>query len=206
MARPPGFDRSEVLAAVERLFRRTGYVGTSLDDISAATGLGRGSLYAAFGDKHALFLSALSDYCERSEADLVASLRGPDETALARLRAFLGASVHALFADADRLGCMAGRFAVELGGQDQAATARIRQDFDVLRDALVDCLSGAQRHGDLDPAAAPGPLANLILALVRGMEVLASTGAGEPELTAVVDAVLAGLPVPPGRTPLTDPA
>ncbi|MDI5904921.1 helix-turn-helix domain-containing protein, partial [Streptomyces sp. 12257] len=48
MARPRSFDPDHVLHAAERQFRTTGYNGTSVDDISAATGLGRGSLYAAF--------------------------------------------------------------------------------------------------------------------------------------------------------------
>ena len=47
MARPRSFDHDHVLHAAERQFRTTGYNGTSVDDISAATGLGRGSLYAA---------------------------------------------------------------------------------------------------------------------------------------------------------------
>ena len=91
MARPPGFDRAQVLEAVERQFRKTGYAGTSLDDLCAATGLGRGSLYAAFGDKHSLFLQAFGGYCDRNESWLEAALNGPDDQALCRLAMFLQA-------------------------------------------------------------------------------------------------------------------
>jgi len=56
MARPRSFDRDHVLHAAERQFRTTGYNGTSVDDISAATGLGRGSLYATFDGKHGVLL------------------------------------------------------------------------------------------------------------------------------------------------------
>jgi TetR/AcrR family transcriptional regulator, transcriptional repressor for nem operon len=62
MARPRKFDEAEVIAAARDQFWSTGYAGTSLDDLTAATCLGRGSLYAAFGDKHALFLTALDEY------------------------------------------------------------------------------------------------------------------------------------------------
>ncbi|MFE3271256.1 TetR/AcrR family transcriptional regulator, partial [Streptomyces sp. NPDC059215] len=55
MARPTSYDREAVMTAVERQFRSGGYAGTSVDDIGRAAGLGRGSLYAAFGDKHQLF-------------------------------------------------------------------------------------------------------------------------------------------------------
>src|SRR3954452_6976090 len=114
MARPPGFDRAQVLEAVERQFRKTGYAGTSLDDLCAVTGLGRGSLYAAFGDKHSLFLEALNGYCDRTESGFTAMMGGPDSEALDRLRCFLSTATTRVFDDSDRLGCMAGKFAVEL--------------------------------------------------------------------------------------------
>ena len=85
-----------VLRAVEEQFRATGYAGTSLDDVAAATGLGRGSIYAAFGDKHELFMRSLSEYCERNEASVAAALDGPDDTALERLHAFLLAQATSL--------------------------------------------------------------------------------------------------------------
>ncbi len=81
-----------VLQAIEEQFRATGYAGTSLDDVAAATGLGRGSIYAAFGDKHELFMRSLSEFCERTEARVAAALDGPDDTALERLHTFLLAS------------------------------------------------------------------------------------------------------------------
>jgi TetR/AcrR family transcriptional regulator, transcriptional repressor for nem operon len=196
MARPPGFDRREVLEAAERQFRKTGYVGTSLDDITAATGLGRGSLYAAFGDKHALFLSALTDYCDRSEAAVAESLRGPDDGALARLRGYLAEALSLVFGDEDHLGCMAGRFAVELADdQDPDAAARIRQDFDAMRGALADCVQAAQRHGDVAPGADPRELATLFLVFARGIDVLARTGSDQRELRAVADRIFDCLPL-----------
>jgi AcrR family transcriptional regulator len=60
--RPPGFDKDRVVQAIERQFRRTGYAGTSVDDIAKARRLGRGSLYAAFGDKGKLYLRTLEAY------------------------------------------------------------------------------------------------------------------------------------------------
>lgn len=197
MGRPPGFDRQEVLAAVEREFRKNGFDGTSLDDISAATGLGRGSLYAAFGDKHALFLAALGDYCDQDDACGAAALAGPDETAMERLRAYLIDSLDRQLNDPEQLACMASRFTVELAGRDQDATARLRQSFKAQRAALADCLRAAQRNGDLDPAAEPVTLATLLVVGFRGIGSLIGIGLDRGELVAVIDATLAGLPVPP---------
>ena len=54
--------RQRVVGAVRLLFNETGYHGTSVEDLSRATGLSKGSLYGAFGDKHGLFLRALDEY------------------------------------------------------------------------------------------------------------------------------------------------
>ena len=62
MARPRNFDPDEALDLARDVFWRNGFQGTSLDDITAATGLAKPSLYAAFGDKNALFLKVLDRY------------------------------------------------------------------------------------------------------------------------------------------------
>ena len=62
MPRPRKFDESDVVAAARDEFWLRGYAATSVDDLTSVTGLGKGSLYGAFGDKHGLFLRALDDY------------------------------------------------------------------------------------------------------------------------------------------------
>lgn len=62
MARPRSFDPDEALDAAREVFWQKGFQGTSLDDITTATGLAKPSLYAAFGDKEALFLKVLDRY------------------------------------------------------------------------------------------------------------------------------------------------
>ncbi|HEV3501006.1 MAG TPA: TetR/AcrR family transcriptional regulator [Bradyrhizobium sp.] len=69
MARPRSFDPDQALDLARDVFWRKGFQGTSLDDITAATGLAKPSLYAAFGDKNALFLKVLDRYHERIVAN-----------------------------------------------------------------------------------------------------------------------------------------
>jgi len=59
VARPRQFDEEKIIAAVRDLFWRQGYAATSLDDLMQVTGLGKGSIYGAFGDKRNLFLAVL---------------------------------------------------------------------------------------------------------------------------------------------------
>jgi AcrR family transcriptional regulator len=66
--------------------RVTGFAGTSIDEVAAATGLGKGSLYGAFGDKRQLYLRVFDRYCTEVPEATVRSLTGPDDGAYARLR------------------------------------------------------------------------------------------------------------------------
>src|ERR1700752_3519798 len=70
MARPRSFDEQSVLQAVRDRFWDAGYAATSLDDLMQVSGLGKGSLYAAFGDKHQLFLRALRSYADNTASEL----------------------------------------------------------------------------------------------------------------------------------------
>jgi TetR/AcrR family transcriptional regulator, transcriptional repressor for nem operon len=193
MGRPRSFDTVTVLQAIEEQFRATGYASTSLDDVAAATGLGRGSIYAAFGDKHELFMRSLSESCERTEARAAAALDGPDDTALERLHAFLLAAAQV----GTGTNCMATKFAVELEEQDPEARARAAQTFAALQRRLRDCVLAAQRNGDVEPSADADVLAGLLFTVTRGLQVMASAGQTADELEPVAEAAFRSLPFTP---------
>ena len=90
--RPRGFDPDAVLDRVIPVFWARGYEGASMEDLTAAAGLARPSLYAAFGDKRGLFLAALDRYAAtlgRGPVDALAGAEAPDSG----IRAFLDAPV-----------------------------------------------------------------------------------------------------------------
>ena len=70
MGRPRQFDEERVLRAIREQFWDAGYAATSLEDLMRVSGLGKGSLYAAFGDKHQLFLRALRSYNDANDSAL----------------------------------------------------------------------------------------------------------------------------------------
>ena len=194
MGRPRSFDTTTTLRAIEEQFRATGYAGTSLDDVAAATGLGRGSIYAAFGDKHELFMRSLDEFCQRNEAHVAAVLDGPDDTAVSRLHEFLLAA--AQVGDGGTAPkCMATKFAVELDKQDPKTRERVAQSFSVLRRRVRDCVLAAQRHGDLDPSADADVIAGLIWTATRGLDVMGSAGQTAEELEPIAEAVFRSLPL-----------
>src|SRR5262245_40801913 len=99
MPRPREFDEDSVLGAARDLFWSTGYAGTSMDGIAGVTGLGKGSLYGAFGGKRELFHRVFDDYCAQSVAGVRRGLDGPDDEAFARLAAHVRAVAAATAAD-----------------------------------------------------------------------------------------------------------
>src|SRR3954462_2574492 len=120
MARPRKFAEDDVVAAARDEFWNRGYAATSVDDLTAATGLGKGSLYGAFGDKHDLYLRTLDDYIASSLDDVAAQLRDPAYSAYDRLARHLRTQVKLLAADTERRGCMMAKSAAELAGVDGA--------------------------------------------------------------------------------------
>src|SRR3982074_3201949 len=118
MARPRGFDERQVLQAARDEVWSCGYAATSIDDVVAVTGLGKGSLYGAFGDKHALFLRGFDDYCTDAVNAVRDALRGPDAGADSRLRAHVLAVARSTGNDINRRGCLLAKGTAELAGND----------------------------------------------------------------------------------------
>src|SRR3981189_630300 len=92
MARPRQFDEEHVLHVIRDQFWNAGYAATSLEDLMRVSGLGKGSLYAAFGDQHQLFLRALRSYNDANDSALRTKLESAPR-AVDALRAFVMAPV-----------------------------------------------------------------------------------------------------------------
>ncbi|WP_086852231.1 TetR/AcrR family transcriptional regulator [Amycolatopsis kentuckyensis] len=196
MARPRSFDETAVLRAARDQFWEHGYAGTKVDDIAAVTGLGKGSLYGAFGDKHALYLRVYDYYCTESTDGVRHQLEGPDDTAYRRLGDHVRAIAESVAADRERRGCLIAKGAAECAEHDEAVATRTRRAFRDLQDYLTACIAGAQRAGDIDAGADPAHLAGLVLAVLRGLEALGKGGVEPDELRAIAETALAVLPKP----------
>ncbi|WP_335983804.1 TetR/AcrR family transcriptional regulator [Streptomyces sp. CA2R106] len=200
MARPRAFDERHVLERAREQFWATGYAGTRMDDIAQATGLGKGSLYGAFGDKGKLFHRVFGDWCaavvEVAEGQLTG---GPDAEAWDRLSAYVHLMAENTASDAERRGCLLAKGAAELAQHDPTVAARSAETMTALLALLRTEISAAQRHGDIDSAADPERLAALLLTVVRGVEAVGKAGLDPETVRHVAETALAVLPGPGGR-------
>jgi TetR/AcrR family transcriptional repressor of nem operon len=153
-----------------------------------------GSLHAAFGDKHSLFLLALERYTQ-GQRDFGNSLQQPAPL-LPRLRELLYG-----IAESDHpRGCMLGNTATELAASDPAAHGIVRRAFAELEAAIAAALEHAQRAGEIAPGIVCTAHAQLLVALMQGLHVLARVEPDPQRLRDVIDAALAPLETPATRT------
>ena len=140
MPRPRQFDEDTVVAAARDRFWRGGYAATSVDDLTAATGLGKGSLYGAFGDKRGLFLRALDDYIGSALDSVRGQLRDPTYSAYDRLTRHIRAQAKALAADKALRGCMMAKSAAELSATDDTVEHAVERGYATWATELADCI------------------------------------------------------------------
>ena len=192
MPRPRQFDEHQVLSAVQAAFWDNGYAGTSLEDLLAATGLGKGSLYGAFGDKRRLFLRVLREYDEANDRMLRARLaeaeRGVDvirDFVLGPLRDPSGAPA--------RRGCLLANTAMELAASAPEVAVEARRSYDATTAVLADAVRRAQRENDVTSRIDPWQTAHAVLAGQLGLMILGRAGQDSITLQAVAETLLATL-------------
>lgn len=195
MPRPREFDESSVLDSARRQFWETGYAGTSLADLTAATGLGKGSLYGAFGDKHALFMRTLEGYCSDAVADAHDELSG-DGRAIDRLTEHLRISARLDVENSPGRGCMMAKAAAELGSIDPAVEQLVSTSFARWHDELAACITRACDEGDIAADVDADTLAWTLLTVIRGFEALRKGGVATAHLRAALDQVVDTIPRP----------
>lgn len=190
MGRPKEFEPDVVVAQAMETFWSKGYAGTSPADLAEATGVGKGSLYHAFGSKRELFDKALDLYGKYGSEITEAFLNEPG-TAKERIRAYLEFLVDTDLDGPVRRGCLAANTALELGGRDSEATEAVRRMTDRTIELLTERLRRGQRDGDVAADIDVEAQANLLMNTIVGLRVMARTYDG-PVLHQIIETALIG--------------
>ncbi|MEV0144834.1 MULTISPECIES: TetR/AcrR family transcriptional regulator [unclassified Nonomuraea] len=182
--RPRAFDADIALDRALEVFWRQGYEGTSLSDLTAAMGVNRPSLYAAFGNKEELFAKALDRYVSGPGAFAAEALTAP--TVREVVRRLVEGAVE-LTTGANGPGCLSVN-SVHACGPDSAAA----------REAAIACRRAGEaalrrrfeQAPDLPPDCDPTVLARLVHTVTDGIAVQAASGRTREELRQVADLAL----------------
>ena len=187
--RPRSFDMDIAVERAMAVFWSRGYHATALPDLLHATKLSRGSLYAAFGDKHALFLLALDRYIADALARMDSELAAGREP-VDGLRAYLAGYVDRTSGARGRRGCLLVATAMELAGRDAEVDRRIGHFFRAMESRLTDALSRAKAAGRLAAGVEPASAARILVCFVEGLRVTGKTGPSRLASQTTADALL----------------
>ncbi|MEU6789264.1 TetR/AcrR family transcriptional regulator [Nonomuraea angiospora] len=192
MGRPREFSDRAVVDAAMEVFWEKGYEATSTQDLCERTGLGRGSLYNAFGSKHRLYEEAIRRYAEtKAEAQL--AMLAESGSVRARLRDLMLGVIDADMADPGRRGCLALNAATEFGGRTEAVAGLVRRQFADLEQALQRLVELGQSTGELASDRPPRQVARAFQSAYYGLRVLAKVTDDRAALLDVVDGAVAAL-------------
>lgn len=192
--RPREFCPDAALAAALGVFWAKGYEGASMADLTAAMGITKPSLYAAFGNKEQLFGRALDLYENEKLAYTREALRRP--TARAVAEHMLRGAIAAHLSQYDPKGCLGVIGATACGAEAESIKAEVIKRRASSSAMLIDRFREAQRAGDLPEQVEPDALAQYLYAVLQGMAIQAGAGATRADLEKVADI---SLMIWPGR-------
>ena len=181
--RPREFDPDQALDRALKVFWKKGYKGASLPDLTRAMGINRPSLYAAFGNKEALFRKAVERYEHGPAGYTYQALTKP--TAREVVEALLEGIVALLTRPRNPGGCLMVQGALACGENAN----RVRQELASRRAAGVAAMrrrfQRAIDEGDLPANADASVLARFVATVMHGLAVQAASGASRKELLRV---------------------
>ena len=180
--RPPAYDAQTALKRATESFWRSGYSGTSLDEIAAATGMSPPSLYKAFGNKHALYLEALAGYWDTSLAATREALAGDHRLHEALMLAYDAALSIYFSGKGHARGCFVVGTAVTETAEDVAIRKSVAAGLRAIDADFEARFRLAQDKGELDGDADPATLAILASATMHTIAIRARAGASRAEL------------------------
>jgi AcrR family transcriptional regulator len=198
--RPRAYQPEIALGKALDLFRKDGFAATSLDDLSAATGMNRPSLYGAFGDKRELYIKSYARYRADARAAMIDIFR--DELPIRRRleRIFAVALDIYLSGDAGPRGCFTVMTAASEAVSDPEICGMVLEGLSELDKAFTACFRLAKENGELPQTADPVVLAQLASATIHSIAVRARARVPRKELEAIVKGAIDVMCVPASKT------
>src|SRR5438552_3094495 len=184
--RPRAYQPDIALGKALDLFRKDGFAATSLDDLSAATGMNRPSLYSAFGDKRELYIKSYQRYRDDARASMTEIFR--EEMPLRqRLESIFACALNIyLSGETGPRGCFTVVTAASEAVGDPEIRAMVLDGLTELDKAFANCFRRAKEKGELPESVDPAVLAQLASATVHSIAIRSRARVSRKELEAIV--------------------
>jgi TetR/AcrR family transcriptional regulator, copper-responsive repressor len=195
--RPRAYQPDVALGKALDLFRKDGFAATSLDDLSAATGMNRPSLYGAFGDKRELYIKSYERY--RADARAAMSDIFKDQMPIRKRleRIYAVALDIYLSGEAGPRGCFTVMTAASEAVSDPDIRGMVQEGLSELDKAFASCFRLAQENGELPQTADPVALAQLASATIHTIAIRARAQVPRKQLEAIAKGAIDVLVGPP---------
>jgi TetR/AcrR family transcriptional regulator, copper-responsive repressor len=184
--RPRAYQPEIALGKALDLFRKDGFAATSLDDLSAATGMNRPSLYGAFGDKRELYIKSYQRYRADARAAMIDIFRDQMPIRQQLERIYAAALEIYLSGEASPRGCFTVMTAASEAVADPDIRKLVLEGFFELDKAFAACFRLAKTNGELPERANPEVLAQLASATIHTIAIRARAQVPRKELEAIV--------------------
>jgi AcrR family transcriptional regulator len=184
--RPRAYQPDIALGRALDLFRKDGFAATSLDDLSAATGMNRPSLYGAFGDKRELYIKSYQRYRDDARAAMVDIFR--DELPLRKRleRIYAVALDIYLSGESGPRGCFTVMTAASEAVADPEIRGMVLEGLVELDKAFAACFRLGKENGELPATADPAILAQLASATIHTIAIRARARVPRKQLESIV--------------------
>jgi AcrR family transcriptional regulator len=189
--RPRAYEPEIALGKALDLFRKDGFAATSLDDLSAATGMNRPSLYGAFGDKRELYIKSYARYRADARAAMIEIFRGEVPVRERLTRIYAAALDIYLSGESGPRGCFTVMTAASEAVADPEIRAMVLDGFSELDKAFAASFRLAKEKGELSSSADPVVLAQLASATIHTIAIRARAGVPRKELETIVKGAIA---------------
>ncbi|MFI6041457.1 TetR/AcrR family transcriptional regulator [Nocardia sp. NPDC051321] len=194
MGRPRQFDESGLLDAATELFWSQGFDDTSVEDVSRATGVGNGSVYAAYGNKQGLFLAVFERYCERRARFVREVVGSAPGSARAAVRALFQAIIDDCAAQPNRRGCLMINSIAQLGARMPEVVSIGSRTTAAMEQGVAERLyPAACLGGKVDEGVLSAHSANIVV-VAQGLIQLSRLGIERTRLAEIADISSQALP------------
>lgn len=191
--RPPAFNYEQALEKAMETFWRFGYEGTSMAALIQAMEMNKPSIYAAFGNKEALFNQVLDKYVSGPSAFVKDALAEPTSYLVAKK--FLTNAVELLTQYQHPRGCMIVQGALTCGPEAEMMQKKLIAYREKLEESFKKRFDLAKSNGDLPEATNTAALAKYVTTIHQGISVQASSGASKSSLMGIIDIAMQNWPL-----------
>ncbi|MBO6559645.1 MAG: TetR/AcrR family transcriptional regulator [Nisaea sp.] len=192
--RPRKTDPEAALQDIVRVFWEKGFEGASLSDLTAASGMAKPGLYAAFGDKQAMYAKALTHYFNGISGSPLADLVNSSDPLRDVLRRYFVSIVETARDPTTPSGCFVVNSLIESGSMPAALVALSREFDRRRRDAFRTRLRAAQQAGELAPGTDADALADFFSSQVLALAVMVRADTEFDAVMRTIDVALSALP------------